>query len=465
VQLHLRRRRLIFKYNALVIPMKSGPIPTQSGSFFIKKRSCHPDEAKTYAEGVFRKVIATYLTDILYLAIPFGPTRSMSNKSSIFQSLDKLREWTDRDPNRVALDAAKYPELPVREIATQLKLRRKAISKFPSWSGKDLLYTERALEQSSGEIAAQHKHNWLKGRVIDLSGGLGSDLIHSADQINFMAYCDINADLCDLFRHNTSVLGIFPDAIHHGDGIEILKNYPDDFFDIVYVDPDRRMGKGRTVSLKEASPDISNHLDLILSKGKLLLVKASPALDPTEAERQIPGLSEYHVVSVDAEVKEVLLLVCREKKDRVIRSASVIKGDQYIHLTDEGIRSTNWKGDVPVIFCEPDPAIIRAELCSELAAKHDVFHISPSSVYLVGDEKPENFPGRVFRVMEVIPANFRSVKDWCKANSYTKANIARREFPEDPESIRKALKLKDGGDLYLFFTKHKGNYACLACVK
>lgn len=389
----------------------------------------------------------------------------MSKTVSIYQSLDLIRQWADRDPNRLALDAAKYPELPIREIATQLKLRRKASLKFPSWSGKDVLYTERALEQSSGEIAAQHKRRWLKGKVIDLSGGLGSDLIHSADQITHMVYCDIDPELCALFGHNASVLDIKPEAIHQGDGIEILKNYPDDFFDVVYVDPDRRIGKGRSVSLKEASPDITNHLDLILKKGKLLLVKASPALDPIEAERHLPGLSEYHVVSVDAEVKEVLLLVNRVSQAPMRRVATIIKGENRTEIDGNGEQASIWQGDSPVYFCEPDPAIIRAGLCSEVAAKHGLYHNSPASVYLVGDQLPMDFPGRVFRVMEVMPANFRSVKDWCKEKEYTKANIARREFPEDPDAIRKALKLKDGGNLYLFFTKHKGNYACLACVK
>lgn len=379
--------------------------------------------------------------------------------------LTTLRDWANRDPDRVALDAAKYPDLPVRELAAQLKLRRKAETKFPGWANLDILYTERALEQSSGQVAAKHKRKWLKGRVIDLSGGLGSDLIHSADQISFMAYCDIDHELCDLFRHNAGAVGVHPNAIHNGDGIKTLSQYPDDSFDVVYVDPDRRIGKGRSVALQDTSPDVTAHLDMMLAKGRTLLVKASPALDPTEAGRQLPGLSEYHVVSVGGEVKEVLLVVERGWTGPARRVATVIRGDSITEIEGDGRTADVWQGGAPSVFCEPDPAVIRAGLTSELAAGHGLQHVSPASVYLVGNATPDNFPGRVLTVEDILPANFRSVKAWFKERGIDRANIARRDFPEHTDAIRKALKLKDGGDCYLFFTKWQGGYACIACSK
>ncbi len=379
--------------------------------------------------------------------------------------LTTLRAWADRDPDRVAMDAAKYPDLPVREMAVQLRLRRKAVAKLPEWAGTDVLFTERALEQSSGEVAAKHKRKWLKGRVIDLSGGLGSDLIHSADQIAHMVYCDIDPEMCELFRHNAGVLGVRPDAIHNGDGIATLAQYPDGSFDVIYVDPDRRAGKGRSVSLQDASPDVTAHLDMMLDKGSTLLVKASPALDPTEAERQLPGLKEYHVVSVEGEVKEVLLFVDRGWTGPARRVATVIKSDGHVEIVGDGRAASTWKDGMPSIFCEPDPAVIRAGLTSELAVRHGLQHVSPGSVYLVGSIAPAGFPGRVLSVDDIIPANFRSVKAWCKERGIQKANIARRDFPEQADAIRKSLKLKDGGNTYLFFTKWQGGYACVACSK
>jgi hypothetical protein len=389
----------------------------------------------------------------------------MPQASELIPHLTTLRAWADRDPDRLALEAAKHPHLPVREMATQLKLRRKAASKFPGWIDKDILYTERALEQSSGEVAANHKRMWLKGNVIDLSGGLGSDLIHSADQMTQMAYCDIDPELCELFRHNSSVFGITHADIHCGDGIEVLSHYPDNHFDVVYVDPDRRVGKGRSISLKDTSPDITAHLDLILAKGKTLLVKASPALDPTEATRQLPGLYEYRVVSVDGEVKEVLLLVGRSSDTKFTRIATIMRGDESTDYSDTVNRAGVWGDGSPAYFFEPDPAIIRAGLVSDIAHRFELYYVHAGSVYLVGNQAANGFLGRSFKIDHLLPANYRSVSAWCKEHGIAKANIACREFPENTDTIRKKLKLKDGGETYLFFTKWQGGYACLACSK
>ncbi len=389
----------------------------------------------------------------------------MSKASELIPHLSTLRAWADHDPDRIALEAAKYPDLPVREMASQLKLRRKATSKFPGWVSKDIIYTERALEQSSGEVAAKYKQKWLIGKVIDLSGGLGSDLIHSADQITQMAYCDIDPELCELFRHNSSVFGITNADIHCGDGIEVLSHYPDDHFDVVYVDPDRRAGKGRSISLKDTSPDITAHLNLMLAKGKMLLVKASPALDPTEAARQLPGLYEYRVVSVDGEVKEVLLFVGRSSDTKFTRTATIIRGDETTYYSDTGNRAGVWDDGSPAYFFEPDPAIIRAGLVSDISHRFELHHVHAGSVYLVGNQVIKGFPGRSFKIDHLLPANYRSVSAWCKEHGIAKANIARREFPENTDTIRKKLKLKDGGETYLFFTKWQGGFACIACSK
>jgi hypothetical protein len=379
--------------------------------------------------------------------------------------LTTLRAWADRDPDRVALEASQHPSLPVREMVTQLKLRRRATSKFPDWADTDMLYTERALEQSSGQVAAMHKRQWLKGRVIDLSGGLGSDLIHSADQIMQLVYCDIDPEMCELFRHNMGVLGISHAEIHCGDGIDILTTFPDNHFDIVYVDPDRRAGKGRSVSLKDATPDITTHLTMMLAKAETMLVKASPALDPTEAARQLPGLIEYRVVSVDGEVKEVLLFVGRSLVEHPDHVATIIRGETISEFRELNEKAGVWTSEQPSFFFEPDPAIIRAALVSDVASQFGLMHAHHGSVYLVGCTPTEGFPGRSFNIDAILPANFRSVKEWCKQQGITKANIARREFPEDPDTIRKTLKLKDGGETYLFFTKWQGGYACIACSK
>lgn len=381
---------------------------------------------------------------------------------SVLQQIRMLFE-SNIDPNRFVLSNSQNDQLPVKAIATQLRLRKKASAKFPHWHDKDIVFTEQSLEQSSGFLAAIYKKQWLKGRVADICGGLGSDLLHNADAISYMAYCETDEVLCALFEHNSKVLSSKPDVIYNGDGIAYLSDCPANHFDLVYADPDRRSGSGRSISLADSSPNILEHLDLILSKSKSLLVKASPGLDPTQAKRDLPGLVDYRVVSVDGEVKEVLLFVEREAKSHFSRTAVLIHDDTVREWTSKNSTAAVWGGSEPMVLCEPDPAIIRAGLVSDIANEFGLQHSSPGSVYLIGGTLPSDFPGRVRTIEHILPANFRTVKQWCVSQGITSSNIARRDFPEHPDVIRKALKLKDGGNTYLVFTRYMGENRCLVC--
>jgi len=381
----------------------------------------------------------------------------------VLQKLRKLYE-SNTDPNRYVLKQVGIADLPIKAIATQLRLRKKAVVKFPEWRDKDIIFTERALEQTSGFTAASYKKHWLKGRVADISGGLGSDLLHNADVIAHMTYCDTDAVLCALFEYNSRVLGVTPDVIHHGDGIAYLANCDDDHFDLVYADPDRRSGSNRSISLADSSPDIVKYCDIILSKSTSLLIKASPGLDPTQAKRDLPGLVDYRVISVDGEVKEVLLFVDRETDTSFSRTAVLIQNNSIREWSSKNSIAAFWDGSNPLVLCESDPAIIRAGLVSDIANEFGLQHSSPGSVYLIGAERPADFPGRVRTIQHILPANFRTVKQWCASQGITSANIARREFPEHPDAIRKALKMKDGGDTYLIFTRFMGENRCIVCT-
>jgi len=381
---------------------------------------------------------------------------------SVLQQIRILYE-SKTDPERFVLSNAQNDQLPVKAMATQLRLRKKAALKFPNWINTDVLLTERALEQSSGYTAATYKKQWLRGRVADICGGLGSDLLHNSNTISYMVYCDTDTVLCALFDHNCMVIGATPDVIYNGDGIAYLAECEDNHFDLVYADPDRRSGSGRSIGLADSSPNILEHLDLILSKCQSLIVKASPGLDPTQAKRDLPGLNEYRVISVDGEVKEVLLFIGREADASFTRTAVLIQQNIVREWTSKNTTTAVWGGVNPKFLCEPDPAIIRAGLISDIANEFGLQHSSPGSVYLIGDSYPSEFPGRVRSIQYILPANFRTVKQWCTSQGITSANIARREFPEHPDMIRKALKLKDGGDTYLIFTRFLGENKCLVC--
>jgi len=73
-------------------------------------------------------------------------------------------------------------------------------------------------------------------------------------------------------------------------------------------------------------------------------------------------------------------------------------------------------------------------------------HIN-THLYTSNELLPE-FPGRVFEVVKTWSNSNIEMKDMAK--HLPKANISTRNYPLSVEELRKKLKIKDGGDIYLF---------------
>jgi hypothetical protein len=69
---------------------------------------------------------------------------------------------------------------------------------------------------------------------------------------------------------------------------------------------------------------------------------------------------------------------------------------------------------------------------------------------LYTSETYQDFPGRSFKIKTVLKYNKKEIQQL----GMVKANITSRNFPDSVATIRKKLKLKDGGTDYLFFTKN-----------
>jgi len=404
--------------------------------------------------------------------------------------LRELREHRDDDPLRYALEH-QGSSLPTRAISHQLQLRHKAGIKFPSWKNKELLYTEKALEQASSERTARLKAAFLRGRVIDLCGGLGADLLFNAPHCEQVTYCDLDPQLSRLFEYNAGILGIVNYSILCDDAIAILSNLPDDSYDVIYADPDRRSGQGRSIRLDKASPNLTPHWDLLLRKAPLVVIKASPGLDVTASEREIPHLSEFRVISVNGEVKEILLLLRRAYhgsthgfihsstlrtailcKTRESKEDEIRRWSSDAEISDEETSTEHLKAPSPwditqkaLFLAEPDPAILKAGLAGMVALKTGMAPTHKGGVYVLGSEAPTEFPGRVFHIIDQLPANQRTIRQWCKQHEVNSAHIACRDFPESPDTLRKSLKLADGGTHYLFLTRYGLGYQCFVGLK
>ncbi len=366
--------------------------------------------------------------------------------------------YKDFDSKKLALKLSKNSMLPARAIAEQVHCYQKTRIKLPSIYDKNLLFDKIALEQASSEAAAKYKSSLISGNsIIDLTGGLGIDELFFATSFNKVVYCEINKVISNIFRYNISQLDISNIEVNNTESIVFLKSQNNNSFDWIYIDPSRRDANRRSIDLKYCAPNVYENIDLFFEKSENVMIKTAPAYDLTEAIIRFPNLYEIHIISVDGECKEVLLLLNRNSATKTPKVFSVklnSKNDKRFILKGQFTKENNREAvELKPYFYEPDCSIIKSNLTPLLAEKFELSFISKLTPYLTSSKYVKDFPGRSFTVLGSIVYNEKLIKRYLKENKIVKANVSKRDFRLTVNEIRTKFKLKDGGDYYLFFTR------------
>ncbi len=354
-----------------------------------------------------------------------------------------------------------------KELAEQIEAKNKCKYKLPSWYKTKKIYYPNKLniEQCSSELTADYKAQIVSGKsLVDLTGGFGVDSFYFSKKIEQVFHCEINENLSKIAAHNFDVLGIKNTTVIPLNGLDFLQN-SNEIYDWIYVDPSRRSESKRKVFLlSDCTPDIMDHLGFLFKKSKNILLKTSPLLDITSGLKQLKNVKEIHVVAVNNEVKELLwVLQDGFVNDVMVKTINLKKGlkETYDFSWSEEKRTSLAFTKPQNFLYEPNTAILKAGAFKLIAKDLEVNKLNEHS-HLYTSEELVEFPGRSFKIENVIDYNKKELKKFSK----TKANITVRNFPENVESIRKRFKIKDGGDDYLFFTTIKNNqYKVIKCTK
>ena len=373
------------------------------------------------------------------------------------ETLRFIEENVRADVRSLALQAKKYPQVDMAMAVVQIAGRQIAEAKVPSWYHTEgLLYPKHlSMEQCSSEATAIYKAGLLEGdSFADLTGGFGIDCSFLSRKFKQADYVERQAELCELAKHNFPLLGLNI-CVHNEDGVEYLKQMQP--VDCLFLDPARRDGHGgKTVAIADCEPDVSALEDLLVEKAKKVMVKLSPMLDLSLALKHLKYVREVHIVSVNNECKELLLILQKESasSDITIHCEHILNASdhQSFSFTQEQERTSDCPlaTEVGAYLYEPNASILKAGAYRSLTQTYACKKLHASSHLYTSEQFIEDFPGRRFRVEAVSGFGKKELKEFLQGME--KANLTIRNFPSSVADLRKRLKLKEGGEDYVFAT-------------
>lgn len=408
-----------------------------------------------------------------------------------------IQEYREKDTRQLALQSARFPDVDMPYALDQIKGWQTARRKLPTWAACDgIVYPPHlSMEQCSSEPTAQYKLNlameWARrvghaSSMTDLTGGFGVDFSFTSCAFASATYVERNEQLCRMVEHNLPLLGIDNAKVVCADAVDYLSTL--DMQTMIFLDPARRDQHGaKTVMLADCTPDVVQLLPQLLKKSRFTMLKLSPMLDWHKAVEDLQGMvREVHIVSVGGECKELLLVLSEEIESELKVFCADIEaggGSSSSSLSSEpSFPRTPSSPSAPShpstpshaslfvytpsasrpapnsklttqnskFLHEPNASIMKAGCFDELAAAYGVSPVSRNSHLFLSAEPVDGFPGRSFSIERVTTLNKRELRQ--ALAGIEKANIATRNFPLSVAELRKRLKLKDGGDVYIFAT-------------
>lgn len=397
----------------------------------------------------------------------------MRRKSAIMNQETKqfIFENIDANVHQLALQANRFPLVDMSVAIRQINGKQKVKSKIPLfYNTENILYpVQLSLEQSSSESTANYKSDCCEGNtLVDLTGGFGVDCCFMANRFQQATYVERQQELCYLAAHNFKVLNKNHIQVIHSETEKYLAEM--DHVDWIFVDPARRSSTGKkVVLLSDCEPDVSALSSLLLSKATRVMIKLSPMMDITAAVKELPNTAEIHILSIDNECKEVLLILDQEKhtnqKIKTLNFGKNNKTEVFEFCPEEESNAQiTYSTVIQKYLYEPNASVMKSGAFKLIANRFDLLKLHKNTHLYTSDKASLDFPGRIFEIQKSWGNSKKELKEL--AEKIHKANISTRNHPQSVDELRKKLKIKDGGDVYLFAcTMGTEEKVIIECVK
>ncbi len=362
---------------------------------------------------------------------------------------DFIREHRDADVYALALQRGRYPQVDIDFALRQIEGYQRAKEKLPTLAEKEgwRFPARLNIEQCSSEVTARYKSSLVEGdSLADLTGGYGIDSYYLSEKFKHIDYVEQQSELCRTAEHNFR-LTARAIAVHNADALDYLQTMAP--VDCIYMDPARRGKKGeKVVRLEECQPDVTSIYSLLRERCRVLLLKLSPMLDLDMALRALPAAEEVHIVEVNGEVKELLVL-CRFGGHRslsikAVQLTGTVSRTFCFTLDEEKESVCVMASRLERYLYEPSPSILKAGAFKTISSRYGIAKLARNTHLYTSDELITSFAGRIFEVITLTQK---------AAIRGRQVNLITRNYPETTTALHRSLQLRDGGEQYLIGTR------------
>lgn len=368
---------------------------------------------------------------------------------------DYINQHLNDDVHKIAMAKSPFKDVEAKELANQIAAKKKAIKKLPLWYSTTGIYYPSLLsvEQCSSEATAAYKAGLAIGdTLIDLTGGFGVDSYYFSRLLKKVMHCEINAELSEIAAHNAELLGMPHTRFLAADGIIYLRNSAESF-DTIYVDPARRSSSGKVFMLRDCTPNVVEHLDLLLSKSKRIIIKTAPLLDLVAGLKELRNVSEIHIVSLRNELKELLWIIEKEETP-IVKIVCRMLNENYkgfsFYKGDEEISHAQLLAGTPSGYLyEPDVALLKSGAFNLIAQAYGLKKLAPQTQLYTAEHINDRFPGRIFKINRVITSGE------LKKEKHLTGNVIVRNYRDKAENLVRKYKIKPDQHQFLLFTQSR----------
>ena len=368
-----------------------------------------------------------------------------------------------------ALRLKKFPELSfdVKFAILQIDCKNRIKKKLPkiyedaSFLFPNILSTEQCTAQQIAEFHASLLND--SDKVLDMTAGLCIDTFFISQRVQHVTALEINPETATVAKFN---------MMNHAQNVTVLNQDCIDYvkqntesFDVIFIDPARRGDNNkRLFGFADCLPNILELIPLISNFGKVLFIKASPMIDISQSIKELDhNVTDIWVLGINNECKELLFKVDLKSSAPISPIVHTINFDNngVQRLDSDSIASISSTAVIELnkFLYEPNSCIMKSGIFSTISSHYNAYPISKNSHLFISNDFIPDFPGRKFRIIDIIPFKSKDIKNINK--KHPQMNVSVRNFKLSAEELKKKLKVNDGGDVYLFGTTDKDNNATL----